>query len=77
MACLTAGRVGCGGGPDILFPSRGGKPARLQNSIGNHRHQGVTVRPDPRAGFEVIQAKFLFQLLVRLLADPARFDGAD
>ena len=44
MACLTAGMVGCGGGPPTLFfPSRGLEAAGLKERIGYHRHQGISV----------------------------------
>ena len=39
MACLTAGMLGCGGGPETLFfPSRDLEAAGLEEGIGNHRH---------------------------------------
>ena len=44
MACLMAGRLGCGGGPPILlFPSRGLEAAGLEEGVGDHGHQGVPV----------------------------------
>src|SRR5579859_5016143 len=77
MACRTAGRLGCGGGPRILFPpSRLVKPTKLEKCVGDHRHQGVAMQTCPRASFEVVEAEFLLQLLVRLLADPSPLDGA-
>ena len=76
MAWRTAGKVGCGGGPLILFfPPCCLEPAMLEESVGDHRHQRMTVEPLPRSAFEVIETEFLFQLLVSLLADPARLDG--
>ena len=47
----------------------------LEESVGDHRHQRMTVEPLPRTAFEVIETEFLFQLLVSLLADPSRLDG--
>ena len=46
----------------------------LQEGEGDHRKQRVMMQTDPRASLEVIEAKLLFHLLVRLLARPARFD---
>ncbi|CAO1655128.1 hypothetical protein NYA22BAC_03495 (plasmid) [Parasphingorhabdus sp. NYA22] len=48
MACLIAGRLGCGGGPAILFPPLGLLDATgLQECQGNHRHQHMSVKPLP------------------------------
>ncbi len=44
IACLTAGMVGCGGGPGTLFPSRGREAAGLNERVGDHRHQSVSVQ---------------------------------
>ena len=75
MACLMAGMVGCGGGPPILFfPSRGLEAAGLEEGIGDHGHQGVSVQPEPGSAFEVVEAKLLLELLMRLFADPSGFD---
>jgi hypothetical protein len=44
MACLMAGMLGCGGGPETLFfPSRCGEAAGLEEGVGDHRHQGMPV----------------------------------
>jgi hypothetical protein len=44
MACLMAGMLGCGGGPETLFfPSRCGEAARLKEGVGDHGHQGMSV----------------------------------
>ena len=68
MACLMAGRLGCGGGPPIFFfPTRGLEAAGLKEGIGHHGHQSVSVQPEPRSAFEVVEAKFLLHLLMRLL----------
>ena len=32
------------------------------------------MQPDPGATLEVVEAEFFLELLMRLLADPARFD---
>jgi hypothetical protein len=44
MACLMAGMLGCGGGPPILFfPPRCFEAAGLKESVGDHRHQSVSM----------------------------------
>src|SRR5215471_13108138 len=46
MAWRTAGNVGRGGGPLILFfPPCCFKPAILEESVGDHRHERMTVKP--------------------------------
>ena len=75
MACLTAGMLGRGGGPETLFfPSRCFEAAGLEEGVGDHRHECVTMKALPGPALEVIKAKLFFQLLVRLLADPSRLD---
>ena len=55
--CRIAGRLGCGGGPGILFsPTSVLEAAGLQEGIGDHRHQCVSVKPCPGASLEVIEA---------------------
>jgi hypothetical protein len=66
MAWRTAGKVGWGGGPRTLFPSRLSEPSGLQEGVGHHRHQGVAVKSDPGSSFEVIEAQFFLELLMVL-----------
>ena len=40
-----------------------------------HRHERMAVETLPGSPFEVIEAKFLFQLLMGLLANPSCLDG--
>lgn len=47
----------------------------LQEGIGNHRHEHMAVKSLPASTLEVVEADLLFELLMRLLADPARLDG--
>ncbi len=76
MASRTAGNVGRGGSPLILFfPSCCFEPAILEESVGDHRHERMTVKALPGSALEVIETKFFFQLLVSLLANPSRLDG--
>ena len=46
----------------------------LEKGVSDHRHQGVAVKPLPGSSLEVVETQFLFHLLVRLLANPSRFD---
>ena len=76
MARRTAGRVGWGGGPGIVFfPLCCCETAVLQEGVGNHRHECMAVKSLPTSTLEVVEADLLFELLMRLLADPARLDG--
>ena len=76
MAWRTAGRLGLGGGPSILFsPLRFCEAAILEEGISNHCHEGVTVKAVPRSSLEVIETEFFLQLLMGLFANPAGLDG--
>lgn len=76
MAARMAGRLGCGGGPARLFPPlRRGEAAVLEKGVGEHRHERVSVQPGPGSALEVVEAERLLELLVGLLAGPARLDG--
>jgi hypothetical protein len=46
----------------------------LEEGVSNHSHQGVSVQPGPGSAFEVVEAEFLLELLMRLLTDPSGFD---
>jgi hypothetical protein len=60
----------------ILFsPSRFFEATVLQEGEGEHRHERVAVKTLPGSSFEVVEAKFLFQLLMGLLANPSGLDG--
>ena len=76
MACRTAGRLGWGGSPFLFPPPRGCEALVLQKRERDQRHQRVSVQPGPGAALEVVEAEFLLELLVRLLAHPARLDHA-
>ena len=47
----------------------------LEEGVGDHRHERVTVKTLPGSSLEVIEAEFLFELLMGLFADPSRLDG--
>jgi hypothetical protein len=46
----------------------------LEEGVGDHGHQCVTVQALPGSSLEVIKSEFLFQLLMGLLANPSRLD---
>ena len=46
----------------------------LEEGVSDHRHKRVTMKTMPGPPLEVVEAKFLFQLLMGLLADPSRLD---
>ena len=48
--------------------------AGLEEGVGDHGHQGVSVYPRPGSTFEVVEAKLFLELLMRLLTDPSGFD---
>jgi hypothetical protein len=51
----------------ILFsPPRFFEAAVLQEGEGEHGHERMTVKAQPGSPFEVVEAEFLFQLLVGL-----------
>src|SRR3954447_1334863 len=83
MARRTAGRLGDGGGPGTrrdIFPrprrALSGEAEVLQPGKGPACHQRVPMQACPGPALEVAQAQFLLELLVSLLADPARLDGS-
>jgi len=47
----------------------------LEEGVGDHRHERMTVQALPGSAFEVIEAEFFFHLLMGLLAHPSRLDG--
>ena len=47
----------------------------LEEGISDHCHQRMAVKALPGSSLEVIEAEFLFQLLMGLLANPSRLDG--
>ncbi len=75
MACRTAGKVGCGGGPLILFfPPHLCETAVLEERVSDHGHQRVTMEARPGPSLEMIETEFLLQLLMGLLANPSCLD---
>src|SRR3954453_13609334 len=74
----TAGRLGRGGGPGsgggagLFFPPPQGG---VEEGEGEPAQERVVVQPAPGAALEVVEAELLLELLVRLLAQPARLDG--
>lgn len=46
----------------------------LEEGVSDHCHEGMTVKALPGSSLKVVEAEFLFQLLMGLLADPSRLD---
>lgn len=61
---------------ESFFPPRCDEAAGLEEGVGDHCHQDVSVQPGPRPVLEVVEAEFLLELLMRLFADPSCLDGA-
>jgi hypothetical protein len=53
-----------------------GEAEMLQIGTSDAAHQRVSVQSGPGPSLEVPQPEFLLQLLMRLLAHPASFDGS-
>ena len=47
----------------------------LQEGVGDHGHQCMTVKALPGSSLEVIKSEFFFQLLMSLFANPSCLDG--
>src|SRR5260370_34639273 len=75
MAWRTAGNVGRGGRPLILFfPPWLFKPALLEENVGGPRHERVKVKGLPGTALAVIETKLFLQLAVSLLVKPSCID---
>ncbi len=59
----------------LFFPPCCLEPAVLEEGVGDHRHERMTMQTLPGSALEVVETKFLFQLLMSLLANPPRLDG--
>src|SRR5215213_2599116 len=78
MARRISGSDGCSGGPlgaTFFPPSRSLQAPMLQVAKSDAGHQCVPMQAGPGPTLEVAEAKFLLELLVHLLAGPARLDG--
>ena len=47
----------------------------LKEGKGEHGHERMTVKALPGSALEVVEAEFLFQLLMGLFTNPSRLDG--
>jgi hypothetical protein len=47
----------------------------LEERLGDHGHERMTMESLPESSLEVIETEFLFQLLMRLFANLSRLDG--
>src|SRR3954451_11219924 len=61
----------------LFSPPRSLQAPVLQIGKGDAGHQRVPMQAGPGPAFEVAEPKFLLELLVHLLAGPARLDGGD
>src|SRR5256885_6881540 len=80
MARRISGSDGCGGGPPsatFFPPTRRLQAPVLQIGKGNAGHQRVPMQAGPGSAFEVAEPQFLLELLMHLLAGPARLDGGN
>ena len=59
---------------DSFFPPRLCETAMLEECVGDHGHECMTMKALPGSSLEVIKPEFLFQLLMGLFANPSRFD---
>src|SRR6266566_4781069 len=46
----------------------------LEEGVGDHYHQYMTIKTLPRSSLEVVETEFLLELLMGLLANPPRLD---
>src|SRR6266702_7022260 len=60
---------------DSFFPPHFFEATVLKEGKGDHGHERMAVKALPGSSFEVIEAEFLFQLLMGLLTNPSRLDG--
>src|SRR3954469_10977203 len=80
MARRISGSDGCGGGPlwpTFFSPTRRLQAPVLQIGKADAGPQGVAMQAGPGPALEVAEPQFLLELLVHLLARPARLDGGD
>ena len=83
IARRMAGSLGCGGGSGLrvrIFsrprPALPGEAQMLQIGECDARHQRVSVQAGPGSALEMPETQFALELLVCLLAHPARFGGS-
>src|SRR5262249_38714554 len=75
MAWRTAGNLGGGGGPAVLFsPARLCEACLLKQGVSDHGHARRSVKALPGSAREVVEAEFFFHLLVGLFANPSCLD---
>jgi hypothetical protein len=59
----------------FFFPPRLCEATMLQEGVGDHCHESVTMKTLPGSPFKVIKPEFLFQLVMGLFANPSCLDG--
>src|SRR3954447_16487714 len=73
-----SGSEGCGGGPfrsSFFPPTCSFQAPVLQIAKRDAGHQRMPMQAGPGSALEVAETKFLLELLMHLLAGPARLDG--
>jgi hypothetical protein len=76
MAWRTAGKLGWGGGPLILFfPPHLCEATVLEEGVSDHGHECMTMEALPGSSLKVIKPEFLLQPLMGLFANPSRLDS--
>ena len=58
----------------LFFPPRLCEATLLQEGVGDHSHQCVTMKTLPGSPLKVIKPEFFFRLLMSLLANPSCLD---
>jgi hypothetical protein len=58
-----------------FFPPHFFEATMLKEGERDHCHERMAVKALPGSSLEVVEAEFLFQLLMGLLANPSRLDG--
>ena len=61
---------------DSFFPPRLCEAAMLEERVGDHGHECVTMKALPGSSLEVIKPEFLFQLLMGLFTNPSQIGRA-
>jgi hypothetical protein len=61
----------------LFFPPRLCETTVLEECVGDHGHEGMTMQALPGSSLEVIEPEFLFQLLMGLFANPSLIVAAN
>jgi hypothetical protein len=58
----------------VFFPPCCFEPAILEEGVGDHRQERMTMQALPGSALEMIETEFFFELLVSLLVDRKAYD---